>query len=138
MTGSSANASVYLVASLCLAAVFLYNGAIKPTQWRAAIAEFEDLGPPSPSVTVAATVAVQLVGALAAALGWRVRPAALALAASTVVATPIGHPFWNFEGPDFQRPLTTMLEHLAIVGGFLLLAAVGPDRLSLEHKERIS
>jgi putative oxidoreductase len=126
---------VLLAARLCLAAVFLYSGATKLIQWHAAIAEFEALGLPLPTVAIAATVAVQLSGGLAVALGWRVRLAALALAAFIVIATLIGHPFWAFEGADFQRQLTTVLEHLAIVGGFLLLAAIGPGRLSLEHRE---
>lgn len=134
-TASSANALVLLAARLCLAAVFLYSGATKLIQWHAAIAEFEALGLPLPTVAIAATVAVQLSGGLAVALGWRVRLAALALAAFIVIATLIGHPFWAFEGADFQRQLTTVLEHLAIVGGFLLLAAIGPGRLSLEHRE---
>ena len=80
-------------------------------------------------------MAVQLSGGLAVALGWQVRLSALALAAFVVIATLIGHPFWAFKGADFQRQLTTVPEHLAIVGGFLLLAAIGPGRLSLEYKE---
>jgi len=135
---SSAYAPAFLVARLCLATVFFYSGATKLIQWRATITEFESLGLPLPTVAVAATVAVQLLGALAVALGWRVRLAALALAAFTVVATLIGHPFWSFEGPEFQRQFTTALEHLAIVGGFLLLAAVGPGRLSVGHEEKIA
>ena len=134
-TVSGASALALLAARLCLAAVFLYSGATKLIQWGAAIAEFEALGLPLPTVANAATVAVQLSGGLAVALGWRVRLAALALAAFTVIATLIGHPFWAFGGADFQRQLTTVLEHLAIVGGFLLLAAIGPGRLSLEYKE---
>ena len=135
-TVSGASALVLLAARLCLAAVFLYSGATKLIQWRSAIAEFEALGLPLPTtVAIAATVAVQLSGGLAVALGWQVRFAALALAAFIVIATLIGHPFWAFEGADFQRQLTTVLEHLAIVGGFLLLAVIGPGRLSLEHKE---
>ena len=118
-----------LMARLCLAAVFLYSGSTKLIQWQAAISEFEGLGLPLPAVVVVLTVAVQLLGGLAVALGWKVRFAALALAAFTVIATLIGHPFWSFEGPEFQHQLTTVLEHLAIVGGFLLLAVNGSARL---------
>src|SRR3546814_4817751 len=76
-----------LAARLCLAAVFLYSGATKLLSWQAAIAEFEQIGLPFSPLAVAATVIVQLSGGLAVALGWRVRLAALGLAAFTVIAT---------------------------------------------------
>lgn len=124
-----------LAARLCLAAVFLYSGATKLLSWQAAIAEFEQIGLPFSPLAVAATVIVQLSGGLALALGWRIRLAAIGLAAFTVIATLIGHPFWTFEGADFQRQLTTALEHLAVVGGFLALTARGAGRLSVSHRK---
>jgi putative oxidoreductase len=135
-TISAHSDSLLLVARLFLAAVFLYSGAVKFMGWRAAISEFDLLGVPVPVLAVAATVAVQLLGGLAIALGWQFRAAAAALAAFTVVATLIGHPFWAFAGVEFQRQLTIALEHLAIVGGFLLLTITGPGRFSLQAKSR--
>ena len=41
----------------------------------------------------------------------------------------IGHPFWTFEGADFHYQLTTALEHLAIIGGLIAIAAAGSGRL---------
>ncbi|MGF1632126.1 MAG: DoxX family protein [Kiloniellaceae bacterium] len=117
-TVSAHSDSLLLVARLFLAAVFLYSGVVKLVGWQVAISEFELLGVPLPAVAVAAMVAVQLLGGLAIALGWQFRAAAAALAAFTVVATLIGHPFWAFAGVEFQRQLTTALEHLAIVVGF--------------------
>lgn len=128
--------SLLLTARLFLAVVFLYSGAVKLLGWQPAVTEFGQLDVPLPIIAVTATVIVQLLGGLAIALGWRVRAAAAALAAFTVIATLIGHPFWAFAGVEFQRQLTTALEHLAIVGGFLLLTVTGPGRLSLEGKGR--
>ena len=81
-------------------------------------------------------IALGLLLALAIALGWQFRTAAAALAAVTVIASLIGHPFWVFEGTEFQRHLTTTLEHLAIVGGFLLVTITGPGRFFLQAKDR--
>jgi uncharacterized membrane protein YphA (DoxX/SURF4 family) len=122
--------SLLLTARLFLAAVFLYSGAVKLLAWQAAVTEIGQLDVPLPVIAVTATVVVQLLGGLAIALGWRVRAAAAALAAFTVIATLIGHPFWGFAGVEFQRQLTTALEHLAIFGGFLLLTVTGPGRLA--------
>lgn len=118
--------TLYLLARVCLAAVFIYSGATKLIGWSDTIAEFEALGLPLPVAAALATIVVQLAGGLAVLAGYRVEAAALGLAAFTVVATLIGHPFWTFEGQEFHRQLTTALEHLAIAGGFILLATGKP------------
>lgn len=120
-----------LVARLCLAAVFLYSGVTKLVGWEGALTEFGGIGVPFPALAVLVTIVVQIAGSLAVATGYGARPGAFVLAAFTVAATMIGHPFWMFEGADFHRQLTTALEHLAIVGGFLLLVARGPGALVL-------
>ncbi len=127
--------ALLLAARLCLAAVFLYSGTTKLVHWSAGIQEFGALGLPMPALALAATVVLQLVGGLALFLGWRSGVAALALAAFTVAATLIGHPFWAFEGDDFHRQLTTALEHLAMAGGLVAVAAAGPGPLSLQPRE---
>ncbi len=123
--------AILLAARLCLGAVFVYSGATKLFDWSGTLAEFGGLGLPMVPAAAALTIAVQLVAGLGVALGWRTRAMALALALFTVAATLVGHRFWTMSGADFQHQFTTALEHLAIVGGFLLLAALGPGRLSL-------
>jgi uncharacterized membrane protein YphA (DoxX/SURF4 family) len=43
------------------------------------------------------------------------------LALFTAAATVLGHRFWLLRGKQAQQELTTSLEHLAIIGGLLLL-----------------
>jgi putative oxidoreductase len=125
---------VLLVARVCMASVFIFSGAAKLLGWQLAIAEVEQLGVPLPWIAAVATVVVQLIGGLAIALGWHFRAAAASLAAFTFVATLVGHTFWVFDGAEFHRQLTTALEHIAIVGGFLLLMITGPGRLALQSE----
>jgi hypothetical protein len=47
---------------------------------------------------------------------------ALVLAGFTVAATVVGHRFWLRRGAEFRRELTTSLEHVATVGGLLLIS----------------
>jgi putative oxidoreductase len=122
---SGASGALFLAARLCLAAVFLYSGAAKLLFWSGGIEEF-------------ATIVLQLGAGTALAIGWRSGPAALALAAFTVAATLVGHPFWAFDGADCHRQLTIALEHLAIVGGLLAIAAAGPGLFSLQPREHSS
>ena len=72
----------------------------------------------------AATIFTQLVGGFLVATGFFAWLGALLLAGFTVPATLLGHRFWLRRGAEFRHELTTSLEHLAIVGGLLLLSAL--------------
>jgi putative oxidoreductase len=49
---------------------------------------------------------------------------ALLLAGFTIAATLLGHRFWLRRRSEFHHELTTNLEHVAIVGGLLLLSVL--------------
>jgi len=104
-----------------LAAVFLYSGQDKLRHWRAGIDEVTGLGLPMPRLCAAGTIAVQVVGGLSVLLGIGTAWGAALLALFTAAATVLGHRFWLLRGKQAQQELTTSLEHLAIVGGLLLL-----------------
>jgi uncharacterized membrane protein YphA (DoxX/SURF4 family) len=114
----------FLIARLCLAAVFLYSGVDKLTHWRASIEEVKGDGLPWPAAFAGATVFTQLVGGFLVATGFFAWLGALLLAGFTVAATLVGHRFWLRRGSEFAHELTTSLEHVAIVGGLLLLAVL--------------
>jgi uncharacterized membrane protein YphA (DoxX/SURF4 family) len=104
-----------------MAAVFLYSGQDKLRHWQAGVEEVAGLGLPMPRLLAAATIAVQIVGGLSVLLGIGTAAGAALLALFTAAATLIGHRFWLLKGKQAQQELTTSLEHLAIVGGLLLL-----------------
>ncbi len=114
----------YGVARLCAAAVFLYSGADKLWHWRACVKEVADLGLQHPSLLAALTIVTQLVGGLMVATGYAAWLGAILLAGFTTVATLLAHRFWLVSGERSRQELTTALEHLAIVGGLLLIAIV--------------
>jgi uncharacterized membrane protein YphA (DoxX/SURF4 family) len=111
----------FLIARLCLAAVFLYSGVDKLWHWRSSVAEVKGDGLPWPAVFAGATVLTQLVGGCLVAMGFLAWLGALLLAGFTVAATLLGHRFWLRRGAEFRHEVTTSLEHVAIVGGLLLL-----------------
>ena len=111
----------FLIARLCLAAVFLYSGVDKLWQWRASIEEVKGDGLPWSAAFAGATVFTQLVGGCLVATGFFAWLGALLLAGFTVAATLVGHRFWLRRGSEFAHELTTSLEHVAIVGGLVLL-----------------
>jgi putative oxidoreductase len=104
--------------------VFLYSGVDKLWHWRSSIEEVRGDGLPWPATFAGATVFTQLVGGFLVATGFFAWLGALLLAGFTVAATLLGHRFWLRHGSEFQHELTTSLEHVAIVGGLLLLSVL--------------
>lgn len=117
-------------ARLLLAVAFVYSGVSKLLNFDAAIGEAAHFGLNPAPVFAAAVLITQLAGSalmlfgrgLWAALG------ALALAGFTVVATFIGHPFWAMGGMEQFHNRNSFLEHLGLVGGLVLVAALCWDR----------
>lgn len=112
------------LARVLLAAVFLYSGQDKLRHWKASVDEVASLGLPWPRLCAAGTIATQLLGGLAVLIGVGVVYGAAALALFTFAATLLGHPFWRLRGDRAKAQFTTFMEHLAIVGGLLLLMLV--------------
>jgi putative oxidoreductase len=111
-----------IAARLCLAVVFLYSGIDKLWHWQSGIDEVRGYGLPFPKVCATLTIITQLYGGVLVATGYEVWLGALLLGGFTVAATMLGHRFWLYRGEQFRRELTTTLEHVAIIGGFLLIA----------------
>jgi putative oxidoreductase len=125
------NHAVMFVGRILIAALFLMAGIGKLTAVAGTTSYFAKLGLPAPQVMVWLTIAVEIGGAVLLILGWKTRPAAWLLAAFTLVASFLGHPFW-----DDASQMDAFLKNLAIVGGLLFVAAVGPGALSLDGRRR--
>lgn len=118
-----------LVGRLCLATVFIVSGIHKSIWHDKAVQEFSDAGVPAIGLLLPLTILLHLVAPLALVLGVYAREAALALAVFTVIATVKVHCFWRMEGMERLARSRIAMAHLAVVGGLIVLAAVGPGRL---------
>src|SRR4051812_48491780 len=115
--------SLFLLARICLSSVFIFSGIEKVFFWREGVAEIDAFRLPLPAVALAFTIAVQIGAGTMVLFGIHTRLGALMLFGFTATATLMGHRFWTMRGMAFRRSLTTTLEHLAIMGGLLLIAA---------------
>lgn len=120
-----AQSTAHWLLCLAMAAVFLFSAQDKCRHWSLALEEVRAAHLPWPKLALAGTVAVQAFGGLALISPWPqlVATGALALASFTVVATLQFHRFWAVPAAARTLALTSFLEHVAIVGGLLLLAA---------------
>jgi putative oxidoreductase len=120
-----------LIARLCLATVFVVSGVHKGVWYRKAVEEFRDAGVPAIGFFLPLTIALHILAPIGLITGIYVRVAASALALFTVVATLKVHCFWRMAGQERLERSRIVLANLAIVGGLIILAAVGPARFVL-------
>ena len=85
-------------------------------------------GVPAPRAGVIASGALLVLGGLSLVLGVYPLLGAAALAAFLVVTTPTMHDFWTVDDPEArQSEMTDFLKNAALVGGALVLFAVGAE-----------
>jgi len=120
-----------LGARLCLTGVFLYSGIDKALNWSDGLDEVRALGLPWPKLCLLSTIAVQVGAGLMVLLGIFPRLGAFLLFGFTAAATLAAHRFRTEPGAALRSVLTVCLEHLAIMGGFVLVMVAGAGRIAL-------
>ena len=114
-----------LAGRVLLAGVFLFEGWAKLTAYAAAGAYMQAFG--VPSQLLPAVIAAELGGGLLVLVGWRTREAALALGAFCIAAAALFH-----ANVADRNQWLHFEKDLAIAGGFLVLAAAGGGRFSVD------
>jgi putative oxidoreductase len=79
-----------------------------------------------------ASIVVELVGGLMLAVGWKARWAAWALFLFIIPATLIFHAYWAVPPEQAYGQMLHFQKNLAIMGGMLYVALMGPGRLSVD------
>lgn len=110
-----------LAARLLIAALFVVSGIWKITHFPVTAAYMVRVGMPSGEAAAIVAIVIELGGGLLLALGWRQRWVAAFLAVFVVVATGLGHRFWEADPARLFGEMNNFLKNLAIVGGLLLL-----------------
>jgi putative oxidoreductase len=120
-----------LTARVCVAMVFLVSGLHKAIWYQKAVLEFQRDQIPAISLVLPATIALHLLASICLIVGYQTQAAALALAIFTAVATLKVHAYWRLPKDQQLGRSRVVTANLAIIGGLLLLAAVGPGPLSI-------
>lgn len=120
---------VSLAGRILLATIFVVSGISKITDPASTIGYLTAVGMPLPEAVYAVTVVLEVVGGLFLFLGYRVQPAALALASFSVLAAILFHA----QLTD-QNQFAHLLKNISIAGGLLHIAAFGAGSLSLDHR----
>jgi putative oxidoreductase len=130
------NHSAVLVGRILLALIFLVAGYRKLMAVAGSAGYFAKLGFPMPEVMVWVAIAIELGGAILLIVGWKTRWVAWLLALFTLVAAFAAHRFWEVDAAQYANQMNHFLKNIAIVGGFIILAATGPGALSVDGRRR--
>jgi putative oxidoreductase len=131
MVDDTINPILMLAARVCLASVFLVSGLHKAIWYQKAALEFQRDRIPAISVSLPGTIALHLLASICLIVGYQTREAALVLAIFTAVATLKVHAYWRLPKDQQLGSSRITTANLAIIGGLLLLVAVGPGPLSV-------
>jgi len=115
-----------LAARVFLAALFIVAGFSKIAAYEGTAGYMQSMG--VPGFLLPLVIALEIVGGLAVAVGYRTRLAAFLLAGFALLSGLF------FHSPLDPSEQTQFLKNLAIAGGFLALVVHGAGRISLDSR----
>ena len=130
----AAQSQALLIGRILLGAIFLVAGLRKLMGIAATAGYFAKLGFPAPEVMAWLAVVIELGGGLLLVLGWHARRAAWLLILFVAIATAMAHRFWEFDAAQYNNQLNHFLKNVALIGGLLYVAAVGPGSASVDAR----
>lgn len=129
-TNTNINTSVIpVIGRVLLAAIFIMSGVGKIMAPGATIGYMEAMGLPFASVGLVGAIAVELVGGLMLAFGFKTRAVALGLALFSIVTGLVFH-----HAIGDQNQMIHLLKNLAMAGGLLQVLAFGAGAYSMDNK----
>ena len=131
---ATVNDLALLVGRVAFAALFLPSGLTKAMNMQAFIYSIDGRDVPFSPLPGPLGAGLEVLGGLALLLGVQVRMASVLLLIFTVLATLIAHRFWEYApGAAHEMQRISFFKNVAIVGGFVFLAAHGGGRWCLER-----
>ncbi|MCJ8161255.1 DoxX family protein [Acinetobacter zhairhuonensis] len=115
-----------IVAKIILTFFFWIAGIYGIVNFQEIEKEMKDVQLPYPRFFAVATIFCQLMGSLLIILnpygfGWI---GAGALIIFTLLTIPLGHAFWKFDEPQRTSEFHIALEHISLIGGLMIAAAL--------------
>ncbi|MDR6950995.1 transmembrane protein [Ancylobacter sp. 3268] len=117
--------ATFLFARLLLVVPFLGSGIAKLVDFPGAVAEMAHFGLNPPWLYAVATIITQLAGSVLILLNRATWLGAGAFGIFTALTIPIAHHFWTMEGMQAQMEFFFAVEHIAVIGGMILVAILG-------------
>ncbi len=118
-----------------LALIFLLSGIGKIGAFAGTAGYMASKGLPMVEVLLALTIVIEIGGALMIIAGYQARLGAAALFLWMIPVTFIFHNYWAMPADQQMIQQIMFMKNLAIMGGMLLVMALGSGPLSLGNKK---
>ena len=139
--------AVYTLGRIFLALIFVVSGVQKLMDISEITKLLTDLAVPIPEQVVPylqgmpkyqalgyLVAGVEVVGGLMVLVGLKARWGAMLLVIFSALTIVVVHHFWDMTGADFKANLADALKNLSIIGGLLLVVAVGSGPSAMDRR----
>jgi len=124
-----------LFGRILIVALFLPAGLSKLTGFEGTLGYFSSLGIPAPTLALAATIVIEIVGGIALLVGFKTRLVAIIMALFTLAAAVTGHAFWAAPADAAFIAQLLFFKNIAVMGGLLVLASAGAGSFSFDGRK---
>jgi putative oxidoreductase len=114
-----------LVGRVLISGVFLWGAYEKFRHYNASMSYMKSKGVPKVNIVLPITLGLKALGGFLVFFGWHAHIGALFLLLVTVPSVLKLHAFWSCPASEAQIEKMLFMKELAIVGGLLLLLALG-------------
>lgn len=123
-----------LVGRILLSLLFLQSGFGKITGFAGTAAMMASKGLPMAEVLLAISIVVELAAAAMLIFGWKARWGAAALFLWLIPVTLVFHNPMGLPADQARMQTIHLMKNLAIMGGMLMVFAMGPGRYSVDRQ----
>ena len=135
MTGTCQSLTA-LFGRIFLSAIFLMSAFGKIADWSGTTQHMAEKGMMATSFFLAGALALEVCGGLSVLLGFFARWGSVALIVFLVAVTPVFHNFWVEDGPARMNQMQHFMKNTALMGGLLMVLALGPGGFSFDNRRR--
>ena len=123
-----------LVARILLAIIFIKSGWGKIGGFEQTAGYMASKGLPMAQVLLVITILIELAAGILLVVGYKARWAALAIFLWLIPVTFVFHAFWAVPAEQVQNQMNHFLKNVAIMGGMLMVFALGPGGYSVDKR----
>lgn len=125
---------VPLVGRLMMAHIFATSGIAKIFDWPGNVTYMSTRHLPMIPVLLAAALVIEVAGSVCLVTGYQARIAAFVMFCYTTAVTVVFHNYWAASDMMAAMQETHFRKNLAIMGGLLMLAYIGPGKWALRRR----
>ena len=123
-----------LIARIAIVLLFILSGYPKMLHYDGTVQYMASIGTPMPALAAIIAIVMEVPAVILIILGFFTRPLAIIFLFYTLGTAVIGHHYWDMTGDAVMPNMINFYKNISIAGAFLLLAIVGPGKISLDRR----